>query len=237
MAARTQRIRLGTLLTPLPWRRPWKVASQVATVDQLSGGRAILSVGVGALDTGLPYTGEETDKRLRAERLDEGIDLIRTLWDGRLSYHGDFYDFECDRDDLIGAVRPVSGRIPIWVVGVWPRPKSMRRVLRCDGVIPQYNVGGSEPTPDDARAVRAWLAEHGARPGHGRRGRDTARGPGGGVRAGRPLGGGRLHLVAGDTVGDAARQRRAHGRDPRPAGRRATTPGNWAVTRRVTPAT
>ena len=46
MAARTERIRLGTLLTPLPWRRPWKVASQVATVDQLSGGRAILAVGV-----------------------------------------------------------------------------------------------------------------------------------------------------------------------------------------------
>src|SRR5215475_3463308 len=165
MAARTQRIRLGTLLTPLPWRQPWKVASQVATVDQLSGGRAILSVGVGALDTGLPYTGEETDKRLRAERLDEGIDLIRTLGDGRLSYHGDFYDFECDRDDLIGAVRPVSGRIPIWVVGVWPRPKSMRRVLRCDGVIPQYNLDGRDAEPDDARAVREWLDSRGGGPG------------------------------------------------------------------------
>src|SRR5438445_460386 len=68
MAARTERIRLGTLLTPLPWRRPWKVASQVATVDQLSGGRAILAVGVGAVDTGLPDTGEETDKRLRGAR-------------------------------------------------------------------------------------------------------------------------------------------------------------------------
>jgi alkanesulfonate monooxygenase SsuD/methylene tetrahydromethanopterin reductase-like flavin-dependent oxidoreductase (luciferase family) len=44
MAARTSRVRLGTMLTPLPWRRPWKVASQVATLDQLSGGRAILAV-------------------------------------------------------------------------------------------------------------------------------------------------------------------------------------------------
>src|SRR6266705_2027427 len=99
------------------WRRPWKVASQVATVDQLSGGRAILAVGVGAVDTGLPDTGEETDKRLRAERLDEGIDLLRTLWDGGLSYHGSYYDF-----------------------------------------------GGRDGGPDDARAVRAWLAEHGAGP-------------------------------------------------------------------------
>ncbi|MBO0819139.1 MAG: LLM class flavin-dependent oxidoreductase [Actinobacteria bacterium] len=164
MAARTQRIRLGTLLTPLPWRRPWKVASQVATVDQLSGGRAILVVGVGAVDTGLPDTGEETDKRLRAERLDEGIGLARTLWAGGLSYHGEFYNFECEGDDLIRAVRPPAGRIPVWVVGVWPRPKSMRRVLRCDGIIPQYSLDGRDAGPDDARAVRAWLTEHGGSP-------------------------------------------------------------------------
>jgi len=164
MAARTKRLRLGTLLTPLPWRRPWKVASQVATVDQLSGGRAILAVGVGAVDTGLPSTGEETDKRLRAIRMDEGIDLVRTLWDDGLSYHGQFYDFECDRDDLTRTVRP-AGRIPIWVVGVWPRPKSMRRVLRCDGIIPQYDLDGRAAGPGDARAVREWLTEHGARPG------------------------------------------------------------------------
>src|SRR6184192_1016267 len=65
MAGRTSRVRLGTMLTPLPWRRPWKVASQVATLDQLSGGRAILAVGVGALGTGLPDTGEVTDIRGR----------------------------------------------------------------------------------------------------------------------------------------------------------------------------
>jgi alkanesulfonate monooxygenase SsuD/methylene tetrahydromethanopterin reductase-like flavin-dependent oxidoreductase (luciferase family) len=60
MAVRTSRVRLGTLLTPLPWRRPWKVASQVATVDQLSGGRAILCVGVGAIATDLPSTGRSS---------------------------------------------------------------------------------------------------------------------------------------------------------------------------------
>lgn len=164
MAVRTRRIRLGTLLTPLPWRRPWKVASQVATVHLLSGGRAILAVGIGAVGTGLPDTGEETGTRIRAERMDEGIDLVRTLWDGGLSYHGSYYDFECAGDDLLSGVRSSSGRIPIWVVGVWPRPKSMRRVLRCDGIIPQYNLDGRDAGPDDARAVRTWLAEHGARP-------------------------------------------------------------------------
>ncbi|HEY5990217.1 MAG TPA: LLM class flavin-dependent oxidoreductase [Streptosporangiaceae bacterium] len=167
MAASTGRVRLGTLLTPLPWRRPWKVASQVATVDQLSGGRAILAVGLGALGTGLPETGEATDVRVRAEMLDEGIDLIRTLWEGGTSYHGQRYRYECDdRGDLARAARPAQERIPIWVVGVWPRPKSMRRALRCDGVIPQYQFDGDRAaTPDDARAVRAWLSENGARPG------------------------------------------------------------------------
>ena len=164
ITASTTRLRLGTLLTPLPWRRPWKVASQVVTLDQISAGRAILTVGVGALSTDLPLTGEVTELRARAERLDEGIDLIRALWDGQGSYHGHHYDYECERDDLAQVGRPVQDRIPIWVVGVWPRPRSMRRVLRCDGVVPQYDLGGREGLPDDARALRAWLAEHGARP-------------------------------------------------------------------------
>jgi alkanesulfonate monooxygenase SsuD/methylene tetrahydromethanopterin reductase-like flavin-dependent oxidoreductase (luciferase family) len=162
MAARTTRVRLGTMLTPLPWRRPWKVASQVATLDQLSGGRAILAVGVGATDTELPDTGEVTALRDRADRLDEGIDLIRMLWDGGTSYHGQHYDYQTGRVDLSAAARPVQDRIPIWVVGVWPAPKSMRRALRCDGVIPQYRLDDREPAPADARAVRTWLAEHGA---------------------------------------------------------------------------
>jgi len=161
-AARTERIRLGTMLTPLPWRRPWKVASQVATLDQISGGRAILGVGVGAVDTDLPDTGEATDLRTRADMLDEGIDLVRALWDGQRGYAGRHYRYQTGRMDLTAAARPVQDRIPIWVVGVWPRPKSMRRVLRCDGLIAQYDLAGREPRPGDARAARAWLAEHGA---------------------------------------------------------------------------
>ena len=173
IAARTSRVRLGTMLTPLPWRRPWKVASQAATLDQLSGGRAILAVGLGAIGTGLPDTGEVTDIRGRAERLDEAIDLIRGLWAGGTSYHGRHYQYECDRDDLSRAAEPVQDPIPIWVVGVWPRPKSLRRALRCDGIIPQYQLSdraaGPDDAraagPDDARAVRDWLTAHGAAPG------------------------------------------------------------------------
>ena len=46
-----------------------------------------------------------------------------------------------------GPSTTVQERIPVWVVGVWPRPKSMRRVLRCDGIIPQFEVEGREPRP------------------------------------------------------------------------------------------
>lgn len=165
VAVRTSRIRLGTMLTPLPWRRPWKLASQVATLDQLSGGRAILAVGLGARDEGMPTTGEVTDLRGRAERLDEGIDLIRELWAGGRSYQGRHYAYEEGTVDLARAARPVQEPIPIWVVAAWPRPRSMRRVLRCDGVIPLYQLDGRDECPDDARAVRTWLAEHGAGPG------------------------------------------------------------------------
>src|SRR6202161_1616389 len=166
MAGRTQRVRLGTMLTPLPWRRPWKVASQVTTLDQLSGGRAILAVGGGGVDTVLPDAGEITDLRGRAERLDEGIDLIRVLWQGGTSYQGRHYRYQTGRTDLTAAARPVQERIPVWVVGVWPRPKSLRRALRCDGIIPQYEGrAGRAEGPQGARALRAWLTEHGAAPG------------------------------------------------------------------------
>ncbi|GLY94267.1 LLM class flavin-dependent oxidoreductase [Actinoplanes sp. NBRC 103695] len=157
MAARTERVRLGTILTPLPWRRPWKVASQVATVDQLSGGRAILGVGVGAVTTDLPLTGEETDLRIRAEMMDEGIDLMRALWAGEPRFEGRHYRYAVERNDLGEVGRPVQARVPIWVVAKWPRPKSMRRVLKCDGLIP-----GHEQTPETIRATRAWLTAQGA---------------------------------------------------------------------------
>ena len=161
MAVRTREVRLGTLLTPLPWRRPWKVASQVATLDQLSAGRAVLAVGLGAVTTELPQTGEVVERRERAEMLDEGIDLIRALWSGETTYQGRHYRYDSGRDDLGLVGRPVQERIPIWVVGAWPRPRSMRRVLRCDGVIPEYYLDDRPGTPDDVRALRAWLAEQG----------------------------------------------------------------------------
>jgi Luciferase-like monooxygenase len=166
IAARTERIRLGTLLTPLPWRRPWKVASQTATLDQLSNGRAILAVGLGATTTGLDRMGEITDRRIRAEMLDESIDLIHRLWQGELKFSGRHYNIDLSaREDLYRVGHPVQQpRIPIWAVGAWPRPRSMRRVLRCDGLLPvcMDPAAGFRPTsPEDIGAIWRWLEARG----------------------------------------------------------------------------
>ncbi len=159
MAERTERVQLGTMLTPLPWRRPWKVASQVATLDQLSGGRAIVTVGLGAIDPSLPQTREELDRKTRAAMMDEGIDLMRTLWSGASEFHGEHYDYAVQPSELLGGLRPVRDRIPIWVAARWPRPKSMHRVLRCEGVVPE----GVEV--EQIPAMREWLTERGAAAG------------------------------------------------------------------------
>jgi alkanesulfonate monooxygenase SsuD/methylene tetrahydromethanopterin reductase-like flavin-dependent oxidoreductase (luciferase family) len=165
MATRTSTIALGTMLTPLPWRRPWKVASQAATVDELSGGRAILAVGLGWADSGIGDRRDVADRAARARLLDEGLDVIEALWRGELQHRGPRYELNIAPGhvfDIAPARRP---RVPIWVVGAWPRPKSMRRVLRCDGIMPVLSVDGRETplSPEDVRELAAWLAENGAR--------------------------------------------------------------------------
>jgi hypothetical protein len=95
------------MLTPVPWRRPWKLASQVATLDQLSGGRAFVTLGVGALSDDLTQTGEVTDLRERAARMDEAIDVLRSLWTGDGEHRGTYYDVTCS-DWLRDAVRRVA---------------------------------------------------------------------------------------------------------------------------------
>ena len=162
IAARTSRVRLGTILTPLPFRRPWKLASQVATLDQLSGGRAVVAVGVGALGAELPDTGEEPDLKTRAARLDEGIDLMQTVWAGGDKYEGEHYRYHGGQFDVGAMVQPVQQPIPIWVAARWPRPKSLRRALRGQGILPEFIIEGREQEPGDVRALRAWLAEHDA---------------------------------------------------------------------------
>ena len=161
IAMRTTRVKIGAILTPLSRRRPWKLARETVSVDQLSHGRLVLPVGLGALDDGgFGKVGEVTDRKTRAQLLDESLEILNGLWSGKpFSFQGEHYHVE----EMAFRPTPVrEPRIPIWTVGAWPREKSMQRVLRCDGLMPmKLDAAGQgvEVTPDDIRAMKAYIDE------------------------------------------------------------------------------
>jgi alkanesulfonate monooxygenase SsuD/methylene tetrahydromethanopterin reductase-like flavin-dependent oxidoreductase (luciferase family) len=151
MAMRTERVRLGAIVTPPSRRRPWKLARETMTLDRLSGGRLVVPVGLGALDDeGFANVGEPTDARTRAELLDESLEILQGLWSGKpFGHDGRHYRF----GPMTFAPTPVQKPgIPIWVVGVWPQERSMRRVLRFDGIVTQSDG------PDEIRAIADYVA-------------------------------------------------------------------------------
>jgi alkanesulfonate monooxygenase SsuD/methylene tetrahydromethanopterin reductase-like flavin-dependent oxidoreductase (luciferase family) len=144
-AMTTQRIRLGTMLTPLPRRRPWDLAGQTATLDNLSGGRVILSVGLGAIHEGWTAFEPDAGRAARAELLDEGLDVLAGLWAGQpFSYHGRHYQVR-PTEFMVPPAPVQQPRIPVWVVGAWPRPRSMRRAARWDGWLPNFLPPKDDP--------------------------------------------------------------------------------------------
>ncbi len=161
-AMRTERIRLGTLLTPLPRRRPWDLAGQVATLDNLSGGRVVLSVGLGAVHDGWLAFEPDQGRRTRAELLDEGIDILRGLWAGQPFAHQGHH-YQVRPTDFMLPPPPVQRPgVPIWVVGAWPARKSMRRAARADGWLPAVvGAQGEAPrlTPGMLREGTTWIRE------------------------------------------------------------------------------
>jgi alkanesulfonate monooxygenase SsuD/methylene tetrahydromethanopterin reductase-like flavin-dependent oxidoreductase (luciferase family) len=135
VAARTTRIRLGTMITPVPRRRPWQLAKETTTLDRLSNGRLILGVGIGSPaygDFGIFH--EPADERVRAELLDEGLDILAGLWSGeRFSYQGRHFTLDPVRFTPPPVQRP---RIPVWVGGVLPAARPIARAARWDGMVP-----------------------------------------------------------------------------------------------------
>jgi hypothetical protein len=134
VAARTSRIKLGTMITPVARRRPWKLAKEVTTLDLLSGGRVILGVGLGAPDSEFSLFGEPTDARHRAELLDEGLDVLAGLCTGQpFSHEGKHFTVGPVRFMPSPAQRP---RVPVWVGGVLPSEGPLARAARWAARIP-----------------------------------------------------------------------------------------------------
>jgi alkanesulfonate monooxygenase SsuD/methylene tetrahydromethanopterin reductase-like flavin-dependent oxidoreductase (luciferase family) len=161
----TSRIRLGTMITPISRMRPWKLASETAALDNLSGGRVILSVGLGAVDTGFEQFGEVTDRKTRAELLDEGLDILTGLWAGQpFAYEGKHYHVKPTEFQL--PPPPIQQpRIPIWVVGAYPSQKSLTRALRYDGLLPAMlgpdgKVLMAPPTYENIARASEYVRQH-----------------------------------------------------------------------------
>lgn len=160
IAMRTQRVRIGAIVTPPARRRPWKLARETMTVDRLSGGRLVVPVGLGALDdAAFGGVGEPTDARSRAELLDESLAILEGLWSGEpFAFDGRRFRFGAMTFRPPPIQRP---RIPVWVVGAWPSPRSMARAARWDGIVAQAHAAdgtSAAPTPDQLREIVAWLA-------------------------------------------------------------------------------
>jgi alkanesulfonate monooxygenase SsuD/methylene tetrahydromethanopterin reductase-like flavin-dependent oxidoreductase (luciferase family) len=154
MAMRTERVRLGAIVTPPARRRPWKLARETMTLDRLSNGRLVLPVGLGTTDdAAFGNVGEPTEARVRAELLDESLAILAGLWSGQpFAFAGRHYRF----DAMVFRPTPIQQpRIPIWVVGAWPHERSMRRTLAWDGIVAQVE-GAAAIREIVAWAERAW---------------------------------------------------------------------------------
>ncbi|HXK33823.1 MAG TPA: TIGR03619 family F420-dependent LLM class oxidoreductase [Dehalococcoidia bacterium] len=151
LAVSTQRIRIGTMITPVPRRRPWKLAREMATLDRLSGGRVTLGVGLGFPPEEYSTFGEEPDARVRAEKLDEGLEVLTGLWSGEpYAFNGTHFRIE----ETAFLPQPVQRpRIPIWVGGEWPNRRAWRRAARYDGVFPIKGGGVESFTPGELRDI------------------------------------------------------------------------------------
>jgi alkanesulfonate monooxygenase SsuD/methylene tetrahydromethanopterin reductase-like flavin-dependent oxidoreductase (luciferase family) len=160
IAISTSRIRLGPMVTPLPRRRPWTVAREAVTLDHLSGGRFTLGVGLGNPPREFAAVGDEADPKVRAARLDEGLEIIERCWTGEtFSFHGEHYNLE---DVEFLPVPLQQPRIPVIVAATWPVRAPFRRAVRWDGVWPlRRNPDGTSSmlTPGDVRGIRDLVGE------------------------------------------------------------------------------
>jgi alkanesulfonate monooxygenase SsuD/methylene tetrahydromethanopterin reductase-like flavin-dependent oxidoreductase (luciferase family) len=158
IAAATERIRLGPMITPLARRRPAKVARETATLDLLSGGRLTLGAGLGGDRFGaeLSKTGEQLDDRLRGQMLDEALEILTAAWSGEpVMYHGIHYTV----DDIQFLPRPVQQpRVPVWTAGFPGNIKPLRRAARYDGFFP-VNLDHPDQVAEIATTIAGLRAD------------------------------------------------------------------------------
>jgi alkanesulfonate monooxygenase SsuD/methylene tetrahydromethanopterin reductase-like flavin-dependent oxidoreductase (luciferase family) len=158
IALATERLRIGTLVTPLYRRIPAKVARETVSLDRLSGGRLILGIGLGSDLFGeiATFAGPAED-RVRARMLDENLAILTGLWRGeRFSFSGEYFRVK----DALFLPTPIQKpRIPIWVAGTWPKRPPFRRAARYDGVVPVTGDMSSQLSVDQIQQLTAHICD------------------------------------------------------------------------------
>jgi len=160
IAARTNRIQIGTWLTPIPLDLPWRTAHILASLDQLSNGRVILGAGLGTPSEYEMFTGSYEPKELGA-KYDEALEIITGLWRGKpFSFSGEFFTIK----DAKLAVQPIQQpRIPIVMGCWWPNKKPLRRAARWDGIMPYWpallNEGTGPQGEEKSGSIEEELGE------------------------------------------------------------------------------
>ena len=161
MAIATRRIKLGTVVTPLPRRRPWIVGRQLATLDHLSAGRMVFGAGLANdTDPDIADFGEEINTKARAEMLDAGLEILAGMWSGEpFSIPDGSYKVPEVAYDPVPVQRP---RIPIWIGGSSTREGPVRRAAAWDGMVPVPLTGtDGKPmhlAPDDVQCLYQRIA-------------------------------------------------------------------------------
>ena len=151
IAARTERMRIGTNVQLLPMHHPLGVAEDAAVVDLLSGGRFTLGVGQGYVQHEFETLGFK--RKNRPSLLEEGVRLVRQAWEeGRIGFEGKRWQFE----DLPFGPRP-ERKLPIYF-GAFAEQAIDRAARLADGFLASAGGGAFGET---YRKVRGALARHG----------------------------------------------------------------------------
>lgn len=154
IATRTEKIRLGTWIIPIPRRQPWQLARDLARLDILSKGRVILGAGLGSPPTDFTKIGIDYYPKQLANRMDEALDIITKFWSGEtFSHEGEFYSLDEVNLGIVPIQRP---RIPIWLAARWPSKKPIRRGAEWDGIMPITNRFPEQFTEAEMREMVAY---------------------------------------------------------------------------------